>query len=1239
MTEFIDWPNLKSYGAEMHLASFSDDDRRLIVISMTGDDPIDRELVSRLGSEGFIRLGRVFIRPNGEISSTELSKAFPGFEVSSTAIADTRLRVTDPLPGIIKSALPKEVRISGANGFKLLNDFQAVYIPASKAGTPSAAIPINLAEGTYQALRDISERRGDIEQWVCDELQYGSPKKMAEYLAPEQVDAVALHMDTALDNLGTICGDQTGMGKGRVGAALFRWCALRGIPYVFLTEKSNLFTDFIRDIIDIDSFDLIGTPYILNNNVSIRDPKTTEVIFKSLKAADNKKVIQSGSLPEGTTLALGTYSQLNRKGSAKSKFFSEICRGNHLHADEIQNASGEDSNTGIAVAEAMAHANSYSYSSATHAKRGANLSIYRPILPASLADMENMVEVLTEGGMPLLEALSQMLARTGRLIRREHDLSNMNIEVVPDEKRKAEHEALLDRLAPILSQIARLSMDIDSMIEEKNTDPIAQNKKEFWYTVHWASRFSRIQQYFESALKIDICADQCIEALLNDKKPVVAVQRTMETILREIQEETEEGYIPEFKDILKSLVTKSMTARKRVGKEDAEVVDIEDPELQARADEILDLIEGFPFLAISPMDEIKRRVEKKGAELFAEGKISKPWNMGEISGRSLRVTENGIEKMPDTDRNLSIHAFQNGGMDGIFLTNAGSTGITLNNTAKIDDQRTRVMIELEVAPDASTRNQFFGRINRRGNLTPAEYICICTALETEIRSLAIQNRKMAMLSANVTGSANTATRMDVPDPINSLGNKIAKKVLQENGRLAFKMGISLSLDDETAEEELYFVNRLLSRLILLQTAEREAIYQDFMETYEDAVADLASKGIHPTKPRELPGEWTIVSREIFHPGNPDDGPVFGAPVFVTEIAREEFVYPMRYKEVQERLSAIPEGHEQVVANTLQYLTDNHNKLLRNALPKKYSSVIDALYSKEVNMVKITDQRVKRLKNMLEKFAPGSLITLSDDGGNPTHGIVTSLRIPNDVADYHKAGQFFVEFVVPGDESPRRSSLSKLFDDSNYQIRGPEEVDDRLIKEFSEKPGGRVMKTRMILDGNPLLAVKSAIENKLGTTTRLSLDNGEMISAVLVPEGKQDFIMHMPGSTLLPDVAFEILAEGGIIRTDPWRTYDGLSMVQDGPMLKVSVPKKKSLSKKFLIPEILEITGEFSGGRDHSALVDPGKLDDLCEVLKNKGFALNFDSQWRTLARKVTEEITNENSLDNQSVLAKPCLSM
>jgi len=45
-----------------------------------------------------------------------------------------------------------------------------------------------------------------------------------------------------------IVGDQTGIGKGRIAAAMVRYGRTQGMRPIFITEKPNLFSDLYRDL-------------------------------------------------------------------------------------------------------------------------------------------------------------------------------------------------------------------------------------------------------------------------------------------------------------------------------------------------------------------------------------------------------------------------------------------------------------------------------------------------------------------------------------------------------------------------------------------------------------------------------------------------------------------------------------------------------------------------------------------------------------------------------------------------------------------------------------------------------------------------------------------------------------------------------------------------------------------------------------------------------------------------------
>lgn len=1239
----IDWIDTGRKGAEVYFARFAEADSKFLVIKSQGD----LDLAMKLRGAGFIRYFDYYFRKQDSTTLSEMRRFFPKAKVCQKPITQTRLAIQDRMPDLL-AALPETgtatalAPMPDEQRFTMLNAQQVKYIPASRGGTPIAAIPVDLAQGTFDALQRVRDKRGDIDEWLCKELQYGSLEKLWKAASPEQVDAVALSIDNVLDGSGTICADATGLGKGRVGALLFRWCALNNRLFVFLTEKANLFTDFVRDIIDTDSAHLMGTPYLFNNNAKILDQATNEVLYQSLPDKENKKVASSGKLPKGTTLAMASYSQVNRAGSAKTKFFTKICEGAHVHADESHNATGEDSNQAQAVEDAKSVASSVSDSSATHAKRASSFRAYKRLLPPSIAKMENMVEILSAGGVPLLEALSRMLAATGRLIRREHDLSDMEIVLDIDAARKDEHEALSDRLAPILSRVSRLSMDVGNFIEEKNKDPEEQRQKKTWASVHWGVRVSMVIQHFIAACKIPHAIERGVEALLEDKKPVFVFQATMEQVLRDLMTDEEDGKtlrshlmdadgnprLPQFKDLLRLLVDRTMTAQVRVGREDPVRTEIEDPDLMERADALRAMIAEFPEMPINPMDEVMRGIEERGRELHAKGVIDKPWVMGEISGRSIRVTPEGVQAMAPVDRNVVINNFQNGEIDGVALTNAASTGLSLHNHARARDQRTRKMFEFQIPADPVARIQFWGRIKRRGGLTEPEFACLATAMSIELRNLAAQNRKIREVSASVSGSGDAGMFLDVIDPINSLGNKIAQRILRERPQIAFKMGISLKLDDEEAEAELYYVNRLLSRLALLRSAERDAIYFTFMDAYEDAFQDLASKGLHPTRPRELEGEWKVVDRQFFSPENLDDGPVFGAPVYLTTIEREKFSYPIDRTALLEILAERRRQaakHLELRQQINNYLVKQLPDLQRAALPKRIGNVAAALMSAETNMVKVVTERIIGIRTALRDVSIGGDITTSDEAGDVQRGVVTGFTMPSDVEDFDKGGTYFVEYLLPGDEAPRKVSLATLWNDPNYKLVRASENFEKPYTDFADLPAGRVKVRRQILDGNPFMAAKLSVEREIGSVTRIQMEGEGTTSAVLIPRSQERLMNTVPGATTDSEIALRVVLAGGEIFSNAANRNESLRIERDGPDLKVTIPGKASLKKPFIVKAITDITGDFVGDwRGMEARVDPSRFHDLTEAMATRGMGLNFDGFWREKVAQIAEDISREH---------------
>ena len=198
------------------------------------------------------------------------------------------------------------------------------------------------------------------------------------------------------------------------------------------------------------------------------------------------------------------------------------------------------------------------------------------------------------------------------------------------------------------------------------------------------------------------------------------------------------------------------------------------------------LIESDEFAALdeipaSPIDYIKMRMEAAG------------FSIGEISGRSrevaynadgtLRKGESGRYVVPrpgresgDNAKNETVASFNDGTLDAIIQTRAGSTGISLHSSSKFEDQKPRVMIVAQPEANITEFVQTLGRIHRVGQVNLPEYKIMFGTIPHEARLAAMLQAKMRTLNAAASGVEKTALSLDdenTLDMMNSVGNRIA----------------------------------------------------------------------------------------------------------------------------------------------------------------------------------------------------------------------------------------------------------------------------------------------------------------------------------------------------------------------------------------------------------------------------------------------------------------------------------
>jgi len=304
-------------------------------------------------------------------------------------------------------------------------DLGAPYRPASDSCVVlDTHTPDSMFYEMSQALAKIKqELGGDVDNFVRHRLGYSSKEELCKVLSAEQIDAVAvaIYNIEAYDE-GMIIGDQTGIGKGRVAAAMIRYSVKQGKKPVFLTEKANLFSDIYRDLAAIGSANL--KPFIINSRDTKTDIKDEdgEVIYEALNPTKQAAIFEKGKIPSEFDFAIATYSQFNspQKKPQKPWFLHKIAQGNILILDEAHNSSGS-SQTGEFMQSVVRSAKGVVFLSATFAKQPSNMPIYALKTCISEANMskDSLIHAIRRGGVALQEILSSQLVAEGQMIRRE----------------------------------------------------------------------------------------------------------------------------------------------------------------------------------------------------------------------------------------------------------------------------------------------------------------------------------------------------------------------------------------------------------------------------------------------------------------------------------------------------------------------------------------------------------------------------------------------------------------------------------------------------------------------------------------------------------------------------------------------------------------------------------------------------------------------------------------------------
>jgi DNA repair protein RadC len=936
------------------------------------------KLYSRQGTSFNVRL--ILINGRKRIPSGAAPVFDPLKDIEIKTFDDLFERVMDaietPIYNSMKpiSDLEKEaLAIQSLFGFDGLG---APYEPASDACIVlNTQVPDSMAFETKSAIERIKDEvGGDIDNFVRHRLKYPTKAALCKVLSAEQIDAVAMAIyNIEARDQGMIIGDQTGIGKGRVAAAMIRYGVLQGTKPVFLTEKSNLFSDIYRDLVAIGSGHL--KPFIVNSRESKTDIKDEDgnVIYQAPSYPEQQEIISSRIVPSQYDFIVGTYSQFNspEKKPEKPNFLMSTAEDNIFILDEAHNSSGS-SNTGNFLQGVVSKTKGVVFLSATFAKRPDNMPIYA--MKTAIADCnmsrDELVEAITRGGVALQEVLSSQLVAEGQMLRRERSFEGVEVNYINLDDKSEEHKAIADNITEILRDIiAFQSNHVDEQVEELDKIAVAEGKEiEIREGTSQAGvdnlpYFSKVFQVINQmlfSLKAESVAERAIQRLREGKKPIIAFASTMGSFIESMENEqgmpvTDGDTInADFSEVLK----RGLDGILRYTEKDIdgnpifkkfELTDLP-AEAQTEYQRILSKIKAASTgITISPIDVIIKKLKDAG------------YSVAEVTGRKLEVqlnTKTGkglVLSRKRINTNDAFWQFNNNEVDVLMINQSGSTGASAHAipTAKVpkDQVRQRVMIVLQAELDINTEVQKRGRINRTGQILKPIYDYVTSAIPAEKRLMMMLQKKLKSLDANTTSNQKQSTKiLDVPDFLNKYGDKIVRDYLMENKEVNELLDDPLSLEDSKSDgggrdaavlEDAG--HKVSGRVAVLSTKMQQEFYNEISERYNDYVEYLKQVGEYDLEVEAMNLEAETISSKIIKMGKGSDS-AFGDDSMLETVRANVLKKPFTKTELKNLINESLQGRDAKAKQSelMEDFEKHQNKQLQlenDEINEKYDDLI------------------------------------------------------------------------------------------------------------------------------------------------------------------------------------------------------------------------------------------------------------------------------------------------------------
>jgi len=659
---------------------------------------------------------------------------------------------------------------------------------------------------------------------------------------------------------GFFLGDGTGVGKGRTITGIILDNYVQGRhKAVWLSENTGLIPDTKRDV-----------TALFGNSDLVQEFRGGKSADKSLSISDGVLFTTYSSLSKGFDQSGSNYEKIiNWLG----KDFDGVIVFDEAHnmANSIAHKgnrgvkkASQRGMAGLAIQEALPNAKIV-YSSATGATEVENLRYAERLglwgEGTAFPNGDDFVHKIKAGGLAAMELIARDMKAMGVYLSRNISYDDVAYDKIVHELTPGQRQ-IYDELARSW-QIVLKNINDALKTTHQDKDGTAKGKA---YGAFWSAEQRFFNQILTAMQVPSMITD--IQKQLDDGNSIViqlvstneAAQEREFTRLQEQDLELEDFDLTP-KQMLMSYIENSFPTM--------QFEEYTDDNGNVKSKPVFDSA-GNPVINREAVRQKEMLLDKLGSIKVPASALDMIINhfgsdmVAENTGRQRRVvvkdgkaTEENIASKKQAD----VSAFQDGDKRIIIFSKAGGTGKSYHADKSAKNQQHRVHYLLQAGWQADAAVQGFGRSHRSNQVSAPTFSLVTTDLKGQMRFISTIAKRLDQLGALTKGQRQTGSQ-GMFTAGDNLENSFASDVLagyykslilnrvdgvSDGVGIVAKLGLKDKLLDEYGSfnpnaQELREVNKFLNRILSLECAEQNAVFDGYAERLQIATEKAMQEG-------------------------------------------------------------------------------------------------------------------------------------------------------------------------------------------------------------------------------------------------------------------------------------------------------------------------------------------------------------------------------------------------------------